>query len=106
MQKKNQSTFDYLPKETKQHLIDAEYDPETTNQFLSIVKEQNDKYLRKSEEIADIKKVFEPHKDALAEAGITEAQQVQAYVQWHQGILNNPKEGMIQLASSLGFDPS
>lgn len=29
---------------------------------------------------------------------------MQAYVQWHQGILNNPKEGMIQLASSLGFD--
>lgn len=98
------STFEYLPGHVKEHLVNAGYDEETNNNVLQLIKGQNDKYIEKTQEVAELKKVLEPFKDTLAQAGITEAQQVSSYIQWHQGILKDPKEGMIQLANSLGFD--
>ena len=99
-----QNTYKYLKKEDREHLEEAGYDGETVNQFLSLVKKQNDAYQEKSLDVADLKKVIEPFKDTLAKAGITEAQKIQQYISWEQGILQNPKEGMIQLANSLGFN--
>lgn len=99
-----QNTFDYLPKETREHLEEAGYDEDTLNQFLTLVKGQNDKYIQKTQQYSELVKVVEPFGEALALQGITPAQKLKQYIAWEQGIAKNPLEGMIQLGRSLGFD--
>jgi len=99
-----QSTFDYLPKDAKEHLEEAGYDEETTNNFLGLVKSQNDKYLEKTKDFSELIKVIEPYKDALAKAGVSSAQKIAGYIATEEAILRDPKQGLIQLATSLGFD--